>query len=867
MNFTKFTDESKYLINDSQNKAIENSNQQIMPEHLLKVMFDKKTEIFYEITTIIGRNFHEINERLINAINTFPKVSGENINILFSSDLLKVFDKSLTSLKVFNDLFVSSDVMFYAMLDIKGSSISKILSDSGVEDKKLKDTIISYRKGKKMDSLSSKTKSDALKKFSIDLTKIAKEGKLDPVIGREEEIRRSIQVLSRRTKNNPVLIGEPGVGKTAIIEGLALRIINNDVPESLKNKKLISLDLGSMIAGAKFRGEFEERLKSFLNEVTNNSDGIVLFIDEIHTLVGAGRAEGAMDASNLLKPALARGELHCIGATTISEYRENIEKDAALARRFQKILVNEPSKEDSISILRGLKKKYEIHHGVEILDSAIISAVELSKRYINDRFLPDKAIDLMDEAASRVRIQVDSKPEELDKLDRKIVQNKIEAESLKKEKNSKSNERLLDLNEEIRDLDSKYNILNDKWLDEKNKINSLQKLESEIEKNKINLSMLQRDGKLAEAGELAYSIIPSLENQIISLKNSKKDGLKNELLTEVVSQKEIAEIVAKWTGIPVNKMLKSERQKILNMESELKKSVIGQSQAIKTISAAIQRSSAGIQDPDRPIGIFMFLGPTGVGKTELTKALSSFLFNENSSLLRVDMSEYMEKHSVSKLIGSPPGYVGYEDGGFLTEAIKRKPYQVVLLDEIEKAHFDVFNLLLQVFDEGRLSDSKGRVVNFKNTLIIMTSNIGAELLSSSENNFNKEIGINLKERILQKVREKFKPEFLNRLDDIIIFNNLDNNNIEEIVNIQLKKLGKILKEKKIMFTIDSKAKKWLSEKGYSSTYGARPLKRVIQNNITDLIAKEILSNRLKENENITITYQNNKISIKKSKNK
>ena len=867
MNFTKFTDESKYLINDSQNKAIENSNQQIMPEHLLKAMFDKKTEIFYEIITTIGRNFHEINERLINAINTFPKVSGENINILFSSDLLKVFDKSLTSLKAFNDLFVSPDVIFYAMLNIKGSNISKILSDSGVEDKKLKDTIISYRKGKKMDSLSSKTKSDALKKFSIDLTKIAKEGKLDPVIGREEEIRRSIQVLSRRTKNNPVLIGEPGVGKTAIIEGLALRIINNDVPESLKNKKLISLDLGSMIAGAKFRGEFEERLKSFLNEVTNNSDGIVLFIDEIHTLVGAGRAEGAMDASNLLKPALARGELHCIGATTISEYRENIEKDAALARRFQKILVNEPSKEDSISILRGLKKKYEIHHGVEILDSAIISAVELSKRYINDRFLPDKAIDLMDEAASRVRIQVDSKPEELDKLDRKIVQNKIEAESLKKEKNSKSNERLLDLNEEIRDLDYRYNVLNDKWLDEKNKINSLQKLESEIEKNKINLSMLQRDGKLAEAGELAYSIIPSLENQIISLKNSKKDGLKNELLTEVVSQKEIAEIVAKWTGIPVNKMLKSERQKILNMESELKKSVIGQSQAIKTISAAIQRSSAGIQDPDRPIGIFMFLGPTGVGKTELTKALSSFLFNENSSLLRVDMSEYMEKHSVSKLIGSPPGYVGYEDGGFLTEAIKRKPYQVVLLDEIEKAHFDVFNLLLQVFDEGRLSDSKGRVVNFKNTLIIMTSNIGAELLSSSENNSNKEIETNLKERILQKVREKFKPEFLNRLDDIIIFNNLDNNNIEEIVNIQLKKLSKILKKKKIMFTIDSKAKKWLSEKGYSSTYGARPLKRVIQNNLTDLIAKEILSNRLKENENIIITYQNNKILIKNSKNK
>tara|TARA_A100001015_G_scaffold229618_1_gene259691 strand:- start:959 stop:3559 length:2601 start_codon:yes stop_codon:yes gene_type:complete len=865
MDFNKFTDESKYLINDSQNKTIENKNQQIMPEHLLKVMFEKKTEFFYGMIMNSGGNFDEINEKLINTINGFPKIIGKNINIFFSEDLLQIFDESLVTIDSFNDLFVSPELIFYSMLNHKNSNVSLILSDSGVVDKKLKDTIISYRKGKKMDSSSSKTNSDALKKFSIDLTKIAKEGKLDPVIGREEEIRRSIQVLSRRTKNNPVLIGEPGVGKTAIIEGLALRIINDDVPESLKNKSLISLDLGSMVAGAKFRGEFEERLKSFLNEVTNNIAGIILFIDEIHTLVGAGRAEGAMDASNLLKPALARGELHCIGATTITEYRENIEKDAALARRFQQILINEPSTKDSISILRGLKKKYEIHHGVQILDSAIISAVELSKRYINDRFLPDKAIDLMDEAASRVRIQVDSKPEELDKLDRKIIQNKIEAESLKKEKNSKSNERLNDLNKEISNLNRKHNLLNLKWLDEKNKIKSLQKLESDIEKNKIKLSMLQRDGKLAEAGELAYSIIPSLENKINNLKNTKKDRIKDELLTEVVSHKEIAEIVAKWTGIPVNKMLESEKQKILNIENELKEQVIGQPEAIKTISAAIQRSSAGIQDPDRPIGIFMFLGPTGVGKTELTKALSRFLFNQNSSLLRIDMSEYMEKHSVSKLIGSPPGYVGFEDGGFLTESVKRKPYQVILLDEIEKAHFDVFNLLLQVFDEGRLSDSKGRLINFKNTLIIMTSNIGAELLSF-ENKSNEEIELNTREKILKKVREKFKPEFLNRLDDIIIFNKLGNKHIEEIVNIQLDKFSRILKEKKITIDIDNKAKKWLSEQGYSSSYGARPLKRVIQKNLTDLIAKEILSNKLKENEKIIVTSQNNEISIKNTGN-
>ncbi len=716
----------------------------------------------------------------------------------------------------------------------------------------------------KMES-NEKEKNDSLQKYSVDLTKIAKEGKLDPVIGREEEIRRSIEVLSRRTKNNPILIGEPGVGKTAIVEGLALRIINDDIPESLKRKKLISLDLGLLIAGAKFRGEFEERLKLVLKEITSNKKGIILFIDEIHTLVGAGKAEGTMDASNLLKPALARGDLHCIGATTTREYRENIEKDAALARRFQQIMVNEPSINDSISILRGIKEKYEIHHGVKILDSSIISAVELAKRYINDRFLPDKAIDLMDEASSRVRIQVDSKPEELDKIDRKILQNRIELESLKKEDDVKSKERKDILLKQINEFQNKSARLNQKWLNEKDKINNLQNIKSQIDENKIKLSMLQREGKLSQAGELAYSKIPLLEKKVRDIE-SQDEEKNSQLLSESVTSKDVAIVVAKWTGIPIDKMLESKKIKILKIREKLSKMVIGQEEAIDSISSSIQRASTGIQDPDRPIGIFMFLGPTGVGKTELTKALSDFLFNDKSSLLRIDMSEYMEKHSVSKLIGSPPGYIGYEDGGFLTESVRRKPYQVILFDEIEKAHFDVLNILLQVFDEGRLTDSHGRLVNFKNTLMIMTSNVGAEILTQEEKPKEK-IDFFTKQKVLSKVKETFNPEFLNRLDDIVIFNRLMNKDIKEILEIQISRLKKILIDKKINIMIDEKAKDWLINEGYHPLYGARPLKRVIQKNIIDKIAVKILSNELIDNGTIEISSNDDGLFFKKLDNK
>tara|TARA_B100000989_G_scaffold297886_1_gene285116 strand:+ start:441 stop:3026 length:2586 start_codon:yes stop_codon:yes gene_type:complete len=861
MIFSNLGDATKSVLNHSTEIAKKNDNQIVTIFHVLKALIELRyiNDFLNETKTDITRLLEKIDFEISN----LPKILGEKIKIYFSNELIRIFSGSNYFKKKFNTESITPKLLFLQILLESEGIIDYFVNNSKINKNEF---------GKKIDEMSKeemdtkKNNNSSLSKYSIDLTKIAKEGKLDPVIGRDEEIRRSIQVLSRRTKNNPVLIGEPGVGKTAIVEGLALRIINNDIPETLKNKKLISLDLGALVAGAKFRGEFEERLKSILTEVTSNKNSFILFIDEIHTLVGAGKVEGAMDASNLLKPALARGELHCIGATTTKEYRENFEKDAALARRFQKINVNEPTISDSISILRGIKEKYEIHHGVKILDSALVSAVELSKRYINDRFLPDKAIDLIDEAASQVRIQVDSKPEELDEVERKILQNKIELESLKKDEDSKSKDRQKLLNTHITENEKKRTELTKTWLDEKNKINTIQKIKSEIDANKIKLSMLQRDGKLSEAGELAYGIIPSLEKKIIDLETPNTEENNFQLLTESVSSTDITKVVAKWTGIPVNKMLESEKNKILNIKENLSQLVVGQPEAIDIISSAIQRASTGIQDPDRPIGIFMFLGPTGVGKTELTKALSGFLFNDVTALFRIDMSEYMEKHSVSKLIGSPPGYIGYEDGGLLTESVRKKPYQIILFDEIEKAHFDIFNLLLQVFDEGRLSDSQGRVVNFKNTIIIMTSNIGANYLSNQQDS---ELSISnlVKDKILNKVKDNFKPEFLNRLDDIIIFNKLNNKEIEKILEIQIRKLEKILKSKKIKINFNSESKAWLVNEGYNPEYGARPLKRIIQKNIIDQIAVKILSNQIKENDCIEVHCVENGLEIKKMEKK
>ena len=855
MNFDQFNEKSKLLINDAQNKAISLNHQQILPLHLLHVILNNQNDLLDEVFKNSNIDLLELKKNTFINLNKIPSITGQNINIFFSNDLIKVFEDSKNTKNEFGDKFVSPEIILYTIFSSNDLISQNIFGDIEIDVQKFKNAVITSRNGKTIDESNTNIVSNTLKKYSIDVTNLAKNGKLDPVIGREDEIRRSIQVLSRRTKNNPILIGEPGVGKTAIVEGLATRIINNDVPESLKNKKLLSLDLGSLVAGAKFRGEFEERLKSILLEIEKNQKSIILFIDEIHNLVGAGKAEGAMDASNLLKPALARGELHCIGATTLNEYRENIEKDAALARRFQQILVEEPSLANSISILRGLKEKYEVHHGVKILDSAIISAVELSQRYINDRFLPDKAIDLMDEAASRIRLQIDSKPEELDQIERKLLQNKIEFESLKKENDKKSEERSQILKKDIDGLEEKFEKYNENWKNEKDNIIKIQKLKTQIEENKNKLSILQRDGMLSEAGELAYSEIPELEKKLSKLESNK--NLKK-ILSKEVTSKEIAEVISKATGIPVSKMLKGEKEKILNMEKQIKQKIIGQQKAVETISKCVLRSRAGIQDPNRPIGIFLFLGPTGVGKTELTKAIAEYLFDNQKSLLRLDMSELMEKHSVSKLIGPPPGYVGFETGGMLTETIRRKPYQVVLLDEIEKAHPDIYNLLLQVFDEGRLTDSHGRTVNFKNTIIIMTSNIGAELIEFSDEQ-KKEVEIFTQEKIKEQLKKHFKPEFLNRIDEIIIFNRLAKNEISNIVDIHLSNLTKILNNKKIKIHFDESAKEWLASEGFSAEYGARPLKRVIQNNIIDELAANILSEKITEDKIVKIFSKDNEL--------
>lgn len=846
MNIEKFTQKARNILSSAQSLAAQNNHQQVTPLHILQALLNDDDNISQSLINLAKGNYALLETLTEEQMAKIPQVhvNGGGGQIFFSGDSLKILEKANILAKNVGDSFITVEKILEALCE--NDAISKIFQSSNLDQKKISAAISIMRKGRTADNDSAESSYDALKKYGRDVTELALLGKLDPVIGRDEEIRRAIQVLSRRSKNNPVLIGEPGVGKTAIIEGLAQRIISGDIPESLMNNKIFELDMGALIAGAKYRGEFEERLKAVLAEIKNSDGQIILFIDEMHTLVGAGKTEGAMDASNLLKPMLARGELHCIGATTLDEYRKNIEKDAALARRFQPVYVSQPSVPDTISILRGIKERYEMHHGVRITDNAIVASATLSNRYITDRFLPDKAIDLLDEAASRLKIEIASKPEELDELDRKIIQMKIEQEALKKESDEGSKKRLKILSEELAIMESKAHDLSSSWNADKAQMQSTQKLKEELEKAKKDLERAEREGNLAMAGELKYGIIPDLSKKLSDSESSTQSNMMKECVTE----EDIAVIVSRITGIPIDKMLTSEKAKLLSMEETLGKRVIGQKEAIEAVSDAVRRSRAGIQDENRPLGSFLFLGPTGVGKTELTKALAEFLFDDPSSILRIDMSEYMEKHSVSRLIGAPPGYVGYDEGGTLTEAVRRRPYQVILFDEVEKAHPDVFNILLQVLDEGRLTDSQGKVIDFKNTIIILTSNLGSEFLSENTVIENK-----AEEMVMTKVRQHFRPEFLNRLDEIIIFHRLTRGHMSEIVKIQFKLLENNLKNQNIHISFDDNALEFLAEKGYDPMYGARPLKRLIQRELQNKLAKLLLSGAIIAGQNILLTVK------------